>query len=147
MSSMSGWRRSRWIMWIVVPLIVLAGLGYGAFQLTMLHFYPDPPEAHYPPPANALEAQRQDLDYFAKLQELDRSYSPAARAQANRVIAIMKAANKALPPQAMPGLVLWLWRRVAGRSPILLAPQRQRLSQAGDLSTACPSTRAPRRVR
>jgi hypothetical protein len=66
-----------------VVVIVAAGLG-GLFIVVTHKFNPVAPEAHYPVAQNALEAQRQDLDYFAKLIAMDRAYSPAARAKANR---------------------------------------------------------------
>jgi hypothetical protein len=50
----------------------------------------------YPHPASALEAQRQDLDYFAKLIALDRAFTPAARAEANRRIASLEKLPAAL---------------------------------------------------
>jgi hypothetical protein len=80
--------------------LLVAGVGAGAFAMLKLHFYPSPPAADYPQPKNLLEAQRQDLDYFAKLQAMDRAYSPAARAEENRRIAQMEAASTPVSPQA-----------------------------------------------
>ncbi len=80
-------------------LVLLVLLAKGAFFVMALHFNPDPPRADYAKPANTLEAQRQDLDYFAKLVAMDRAYSPAARAQANRRIAAMQAAPAAIAPE------------------------------------------------
>ena len=90
----------KWVGAAVAIVVVLGGLGFGAYGLMLVHFYPDPPKANYPHPANALEAQRQDLDYFAKLQARDRSYSPAARAEANKEIAALEASTSVLSPQA-----------------------------------------------
>jgi hypothetical protein len=88
------------LAWIGGIAVVMAGVGYGGLQLTLAHFYPDPPAKDYPKPQSALEAQRQDLDYFKKLMALDRSYSPAARAEASRRVAQIEAASTPLSPQA-----------------------------------------------
>jgi len=80
--------------------VLVAAVGGGAFAMLKLHFNPSPPAADYPKPANLLEAQRQDLDYFAKLQALDHAFSPAARAEATRRITAMEAAPAPLSPQA-----------------------------------------------
>jgi hypothetical protein len=72
--------------WIVGTAIVIAGVGFGGLQLMSAHFYPEPPVQDYPKPQNALEAQRQDLDYFKKLVALDLSFSPSARIEANNDI-------------------------------------------------------------
>src|ERR1700760_919810 len=90
----------KWVGAGVAVVAVLGGLGYGAYGLMMAHFYPDPPAKNYPKAVNALEAQRQDLDYFAKLQAMDRAYSPVARAKANKEIAALKASANVLTPQA-----------------------------------------------
>ena len=66
--------------WVGGVAVVVAGIGYGGLQLMQAHFYPNPPAANYPKPQTALEAQRQDLDYFQKLLALDLSFSPSARA-------------------------------------------------------------------
>jgi hypothetical protein len=83
---------------------VLAGLcALSAVTLALAYyvvmpwkFNPAPPAAHYPRPASALAAQRQDLDYFRKLVALDRSFAPTARAVANRRIDAMIAAPGAM---------------------------------------------------
>ena len=81
--------------------VVLAGLGAGAFYAMMAHFYPDPPAANYPKPRDALEAQRQDVDYFGRLIAMDRAYSAANRAEAERRIAELKTLTAALPHQVL----------------------------------------------
>jgi hypothetical protein len=68
-------------------VLLLAGIAGGLLYAMMRHFYPSPPQAHYGRPKDPLEAQRQDLDYFAKLIAMDRSYSAEARAQALQRIA------------------------------------------------------------
>jgi len=65
------------------------------FLLNFRHFAP---AATYPRPRTALEAQRQDLDYFAKVIALDRAFSPAARACAGKRIAALESLPEALPP-------------------------------------------------
>src|SRR5215472_5411319 len=75
---------------LVVGLAALAGLLLLAVALALcfLHrFSPDPPPNDFPPATDALAAQRQDVEQFARLLALDRSFSPAARAEANRRIA------------------------------------------------------------
>jgi hypothetical protein len=54
-------------------------------------FNPAPPQIEFPVPADALEAQRQDVTQFSRLMALDRSFSPSARAEANRRIASLQA--------------------------------------------------------
>jgi hypothetical protein len=61
-----------------------------------LHFYPSPPKAAYPHAADALDEQRQELDYFARLIALDRAFSPQARAEAASRLAALNALPTAL---------------------------------------------------
>ena len=73
----------------VIVLIVVAA---GGFALFFLHkFSPDPPSNDFPKPADALEAQRQDIEQFSRLLAMDRAFSPAARSEANRRIAELKS--------------------------------------------------------
>ena len=65
---------------ILLVLVLAAGFSAGLQH----HFHPSAPSPHYPPAANALEAQRQDLRYFRQLIELDRSFEPPGRTEANR---------------------------------------------------------------
>jgi hypothetical protein len=69
-------------------LLVLAGAIVG---LIKWHFYPSPPELPTAKANSELDAQRQDLAYFNKLIALDRAFSPAARAAADRRIAELQA--------------------------------------------------------
>jgi hypothetical protein len=75
---------------IVVLVVVVAGVGGGLFYFFTVKFNPAPPSVDYPKPTSALEAQRQDTDYFGKLIALDRAFAPAARAEANRRIAVLE---------------------------------------------------------
>jgi hypothetical protein len=73
----------------VVALFVAAA---GSFAFCLHHkFSPDPPSSDFPKPANALESQQQDIEQFSRLLAMDRSFSPAARAEANRQIAALKS--------------------------------------------------------
>ncbi|HEY1630027.1 MAG TPA: hypothetical protein VGF56_01870 [Rhizomicrobium sp.] len=80
----------------LAAVVVLACLCGAAYYVFMGHFYPDAPVADYPKPASALEAQQQDADYFARVMAMDRAFTPAERAEANRRIAALK--TKLLPP-------------------------------------------------
>ncbi len=82
---------------VVAVAVVLGAVGAGLFYGLFAHFYFDPPKADYPKPTSALEAQRQDLDYFRKLMKLDRSFSPIARAEAERRITELESLPAALP--------------------------------------------------
>ena len=80
---------------VLLFLAIASGLVYAM----MRHFYPPPPQASYSKPKDVLEAQRQDIDYLAKLVAMDRSYSPEARAQAEHRIADLASASKVIPHQ------------------------------------------------
>lgn len=91
------WRRIRRVaIWIggTVAVIVLA-LGGLYWEFTS-RFTPDAPAANYPKPANALQAQRQDIDYYRKLMALDRAFSPDARTEAERRLGTLATSNTAL---------------------------------------------------
>ncbi|MBI3677695.1 MAG: hypothetical protein HY243_13885 [Proteobacteria bacterium] len=81
----------RWVRWPLAGVAVLLLAAGGLFWFFLHHFNPDPPANTFPKPATALEAQRQDLAYFRELIALDRSFSPAARAEAERRIRAMEA--------------------------------------------------------
>jgi len=77
-------------LWVLAIVVLFVGAA-GTFALSLHHkFSPDPPANDSPRPANALEAQRQDIEQFSRLLAMDRSFSPAARAEANRQIAKLK---------------------------------------------------------
>ena len=78
-------------LWVLALVILLIGAG-GVFALSLHHkFNPDPPRDDFPIPANALEARQQDIEQFSRLLAMDRSFSPTARAEAQRQIAGLKA--------------------------------------------------------
>ncbi|MGY1426370.1 hypothetical protein [Lysobacter sp. A289] len=69
-------------LWIVGCLLALSTV-VGLLALVFVHtFYPDAPEADYPPAQDLATAQRQDLDYFQNYFTLNRAYSPEALVQA-----------------------------------------------------------------
>jgi len=83
-------------LWIAGGAAVVVALSAGLLYAMFLHFYPSAPKKDYTHPANALEAQRQDVDYFAKLIAMDRAFTPADRAEANRRIASLEKLPAAL---------------------------------------------------
>ncbi|GAA0722801.1 hypothetical protein [Dokdonella soli] len=65
-------------------ILLLAG---GAIVFAFFHtFYPSAPASAYPPAQDAATAQRQDLDYFRHYLDLNRSYTPQAREQAEHLL-------------------------------------------------------------
>jgi hypothetical protein len=72
---------------VISVMVALSASGAALLYAMSRHFNRAPPQADYPNPASALEAQQQDLGYFRQLVALDRSFSPAARAEAERRIA------------------------------------------------------------
>jgi hypothetical protein len=81
-----------------VAIVAVLSLPRGAMYLLHQKFHPQPPQADFPPPANAIEAQRQDVGYFAQLLALDRSFSPAARAEADTRVRELLHTDKVLEP-------------------------------------------------
>jgi hypothetical protein len=78
-------------LWALTSVVLLVGTTAG-FALYFFHkFNPNPPANDFPTPANALAAQQQDIEQFSRLLDMDRSFSPAARAEANRQIAELKS--------------------------------------------------------
>jgi hypothetical protein len=76
-----------------VALLAVAG-----FSVALrLRFSPSPPAIRYIAPNDALEAQRQDLDYFSKLLAMDISFSREMRVEAARRLDAMREANAVLP--------------------------------------------------
>jgi hypothetical protein len=77
---------------ILLVLVLAAGFTAGLRH----HFHPSVPRPHYPPAANALEAQRQDFRYFRQLIALDRSFAPADRAEVIRRLDALEALGTVL---------------------------------------------------
>jgi hypothetical protein len=78
-------------LWAVAVVALFAGL-VGCFALCLRQkFSPNPPPSDFPKHANALEAQQQDIEQFSRLLGMDRSFSPAARAEADRQIAELES--------------------------------------------------------
>jgi len=84
-------RRSALI--VTAAIVVLVGVA-GAW---VAHFRVKPPKIHYARPSSALEAQRQDLDYFGRLLALDRSFTPRRRASAEQRLAALEDLPSPLP--------------------------------------------------
>jgi hypothetical protein len=73
----------------LIALVLIAVVAF--FAAMRLHFHPSAPKPNFPAAASALEAQRQDIRYFRELLAMDRSFAPAARAEANRRIDALEA--------------------------------------------------------
>jgi len=83
-------------LWGLAIVVLFVGAA-GAFALSLHHkFSPDPPASDFPKPANPLEAQQQDIEQFSRLLAMDRSFSAAARVEANRQIAELKSEHAPL---------------------------------------------------
>jgi hypothetical protein len=83
-------------LWASAVVALFVGAA-GGFALCFHHrFSPDPPSNKFAKPANALEAQQQDIEQFSRLLAMDRSFSPGARAEANRQIAALKSEHAPL---------------------------------------------------
>ena len=90
----------RVLKFILIALAATAVLGGGLLVAMFRQFNPSPPAVRYGTPKSALEAQRQDLDYFGKLLAMDRSFSPAHREEANgRLKALAEAGTALSPPE------------------------------------------------
>src|SRR5207244_4516485 len=84
----------------------LLGVGAVALLLAGAAFvlYPQvlkrPPAATYPAPRSAAEANLQDLDYLARVMDVDRSFSPEAKAAFSAGIAELESRAATMsPPQ------------------------------------------------
>ena len=86
-------RAGLWVLAVGVVLIAMAGgLLFGLFHT----FNPAPPPSNFPKPATALQSQQQDIEQFSRLIAMDRSFSPAARAEADRQIAALRSVHEPL---------------------------------------------------
>ena len=78
----------------LLALVLITVVGF--FGAMRLHFHVSAPKPDYPPATSALDAQRQDIRYFRRLIALDRSFAPAARAEAIRRIDALEALGTVL---------------------------------------------------
>jgi hypothetical protein len=75
-------------------LVIIIAVGF--FAEMQHHFHPAAPKPRYPPADSALDAQRQDIDYFRQLIALDRSFAPADRTEADRRLNALEQSGSAL---------------------------------------------------
>jgi hypothetical protein len=131
-------RYRHFISGLAVTLIVFIAIvcitGGGFYLFIVRHFQVPPPDLNYPEPTTALEAQKQDLDYFGKLVALDRSYSPEARKRADDQLAELKSLSGSLPTSKLKvdlmaiialadnGHTMVRW--TSGKPPIMVEPVR-----------------------
>lgn len=92
-----------WLGGGLLVLLMASALVVFAFFYT---FYPHVPSANYPPTRDLATAQRQDLNYFRRYFTLDRSYTPAARAQAEQLFRDTDAKVGTLSPAAFSLAIL-----------------------------------------
>jgi hypothetical protein len=79
---------------VLIALVLIAVVAF--FGAMRLHFHVSAPKPNFPATASALEAQRQDIRYFRLLLAMDRSFAPAARAEANRRVDALEASGTVL---------------------------------------------------
>lgn len=91
---------------LIRRLAIVLGVVIGAFVVLwgglvlafLVNFHHFAPTASYPAATTALEAQRQDLDYFARAMALDRAFSAHARTLAEARVSALESLPEALPP-------------------------------------------------
>jgi hypothetical protein len=88
-----GVRIACWLGGVVLAAVAALAIVAGLF---FHKFYPSPPTAHYPPPADITASQQQDFDYLAHYFELNPTYSAEAEAEARRLLAGYRARAGAL---------------------------------------------------
>jgi len=76
----------RVVLWIVSSLAVLLLIVGGTVFAFFHTFYPSPPAAHFPPPADLKTAQQQDLEYFRHYLDLNQSFTPEARTRLQQLL-------------------------------------------------------------
>ncbi len=81
-----------------MPLILIALSPVVFFYALRAKFSPALPGPPVTAAIDDLEAQRQDIDYFAQLVALDKSFSDEARGEAERQIAELRALAEPLHP-------------------------------------------------
>lgn len=78
-------------------LVLAAVLASAVVVALFFHkFYPSPPAADFPPPADVATARQQDFDYLTHYFELNATYSADAEAEARRLLAGYRARAGAL---------------------------------------------------
>lgn len=82
---------------LAIAALLLVALVAGLNLAFHYNFHRAAPSASYPPPSSPLEAQQQDVDYFAKVIARDRAFSPAARQTAEARLAALGVMRNALP--------------------------------------------------
>ncbi len=92
-----------WLGGSLLMLLVACAMLVFVFFRT---FYPHIPPADYSPPYDLAAAQRQDLDYFRRYFTLNRSYTAAARIQAEQLLRATAAKAGALSPAAFDLAIL-----------------------------------------
>lgn len=91
----------RTVLWALAVVVLFAGMA-GCFAFCLRQkFSPSPPPGDFPKPANALQAQQQDIEQFSRLLGMDRSFSPAARAEADRRIIELKSGRVLLDKERL----------------------------------------------
>jgi len=85
-------------LWIMAPLAVLL-LILGGTAFAFFHtFYPSPPAAQFPPPADLKTAQQQDLEHFRHYLDLNRTFTPEARTRLLQLLEQNEARAGSLTP-------------------------------------------------
>jgi hypothetical protein len=83
---------------IAATCMLLAVTPFAASYLMRTKFSPQAPVAKFRSPSSEIQAQQQDLIHFERLIALDRSFSAAARREAQARLAGMRSARNALDP-------------------------------------------------
>jgi hypothetical protein len=91
-------RLRRVVIWIVAPIAALLLIAGGVAFAFFRTFYPSPPEAQFPPATDAKTAQLQDLEYFRHYVELNRTFTPEARARLLQLLEENEARAGSLSP-------------------------------------------------
>ncbi|GAA4041672.1 S41 family peptidase [Parerythrobacter jejuensis] len=86
----------KWAFGIWGVVTIALAIWYGPLISQVYHFNPWVSEADFGEPANALEAQQQDLQYLATVLDYDRSFAPQAREEFGTRIDKLIAANTEL---------------------------------------------------
>ncbi|QBB72213.1 hypothetical protein ELE36_18595 [Pseudolysobacter antarcticus] len=86
-------------IWITAPILTLLLAGAALLVFAFVRtFYPEAPVANFPPAQDTAMAQRQDFEYFKNYFDLNRSYTPAAREHAGRLLTEYQAKAGSFSP-------------------------------------------------